>query len=154
MRGQRFALRMNPARADSKEIASQLAAVAGAGLHEFLRCRAASGGGFGPAPGCDRLPGGGQGAGACQPLAPYNPLPRLRQPSLTGNFSPQAVPFSPLPVARHRASPSRCPARGTSVRAAAELPPLQGGDLHRAMQRLRHQTGWPEALGAKKRHAE
>lgn len=105
MRGQRFALRMNPARADSKEIASQLAAVAGAGLHEFLRCRAASGGGFGPAPGCDRLPGGGQGAGACQPLAPYNPLPRLRQPSLTGNFSPQAVPFSPLPVARHRASP-------------------------------------------------
>lgn len=99
-------------------------------------------------------PGEGQGAGACQPLAPYNPLPRLRQPSLTGIISPQLIPFSPLPAARHRASPFRCPARGTSVRAAAELPPLRGGDLRRAMPRLRHQTGWPEALEAEKHHAE
>ena len=45
-----------------------------------------------PGPGCGRLPGEGQGAGACQPLAPYNPLPRLRQPSLTGNSSPQPSP--------------------------------------------------------------
>lgn len=110
--------------------------------------------GFGPAPGRGRLPAGGQGTGACQPLAPYNPLPRLRQPSLTGIISPQLIPFSPLPAARHRASPFRCPARGTSVRAAAELPPRRGGDLRRAMPRLRHQTGWPEALEAEKHHAE
>ena len=107
-----------------------------------------------PGPRAWSPPGGGQGTGACQPLAPCNPLPRLRQPSLTGIISPQLIPFSPLPAARHRASPFRCPARGTSVRAAAELPPLRGGDLRRAMPRLRHQTGWPEALEAEKHHAE
>ena len=90
--------------------------------------------GFGPAPGPGRLPGAGQGAGACQPLAPYNPYPAFGQPLLAGSATLQAHPAS-LADARHWASPFRCPARGTSVRAASELPRLRRGDLLRAMTR-------------------
>ena len=89
-----------------------------------------------------RLRGGRQGIrGLGGPLPPTTPNPALGQSSLTGSVSRQAHPV-PLSAARHMASPSRCPApRGTSVRAASELPRLGRGDLLRAMTRLLHQTG-------------
>ena len=87
-------------------------------------------------PGLVACAAGRQGAGAWQPLAPHTPYPALSPSSVTGIVSLQAYPAS-LADARHWASPFRFPARGTSVRAASELPPLRGGDLLRAMTRLR-----------------
>ena len=97
--------------------------------------------GFGPASGLGRLRGGRQGTGACQPLAPYDPLPRLGTAPRHGLHADDRSPPALLSAARHMASPSRCPAsRGTSVRAASELPRLGRGDLLRAMTRLLHQA--------------
>ena len=101
--------------------------------------------GFGPASGPGRLPARGQGIrGLGDPLPPTTPNPALGQPLLAGSESLQAYPV-PLSAARHRPSPFRCPAGGTSVRAASELPRLRRGDLLRAMTRLRCRAGWRAA---------
>ena len=84
---------------------------------------------------------GGRGQGLAQPLAPYDPVPRVRAAILDAlSAGGEGPPSSSLPRGSGL-SDSRCPAlRGTSVRPASELPPLRGGDLLRALPRLHQQS--------------
>ena len=93
-------------------------------------------------PGVVACAAGGRGQGLAQPLAPYNPVPRVWAAIRDEHPRAQAIPPPPL---CHATAGARTPAvprrRGTSVRPASELPPLRGGDLLRALPRLRQQNG-------------
>ena len=68
------------------------------------------GSGFGPASGSGRLPARGRGQGLAQPLAPYNPVPRVGAALLDGQQDYTGYPpLSSLPRGSGR-SASRCPA--------------------------------------------
>ncbi len=63
-----------------------------------------------PASGFGRLPAGGRGQGLAQPLAPYNPVPRVWAALLDGQHGYAGRPLvSSLPRGSGRSS-SRCPA--------------------------------------------
>ena len=81
---------------------------------------------------------GAGGRGLRRPLPPTTPYPASGQPSLTSVRLRSASPCL-LPAARQRAFglPLSRAERGPSVRPASELPPLRGGDLLRALPRLR-----------------
>ena len=75
---------------------------------------------------------GGRGLPAPGPLQPPTP-PWARHP--WRGSCPFRRTLSPSPTRAIWPSPFRCPARGTSVRAASELPRPRRGDLLRAMTR-------------------
>ncbi len=79
--------------------------------------------------------------GLRSPLPPATPNPALRQPSVTTSKIVQVVPQPPPCRAAAGVRPPAVPRlRGTSVRPASELPPLRGGDILRALPRLRLKT--------------
>ena len=114
-------------------------------------------------PGVVACAASGRGQGLAQPLAPYDPQPRVGAAIPDGQHDYASNALCPLSAARQRAFGlplSRARAgrafplltawanwyavprpRGTSVRPASELPPLRGGDLLRALPRLRQQAG-------------
>ena len=92
-----------------------------------------------PASGRGSLRGWRQGAGACAAPCPLQPrTPRWGSHPWQILCLPGTSPCH-LPVARQRAIvlPLSRAGRGPSVRPASELPPLRGGDLLRALPRLR-----------------
>ena len=93
-------------------------------------------------PGVVACTAGGRGQGLAQPLAPYNPVPRVRAALPDGQHGYAKLSPHLLPAARQRAIGlplSRVHAGRASVRRRS-FRPFRGGDLLRALPRLRRKT--------------
>ena len=93
-------------------------------------------------PGVVACAAGGRGQGLAQPLAPYNPVPRVRAALPDGQHGYAKLSPHLLPAARQRAIGlplSRVHAGRASVRRRS-FRPFRGGDLLRALPRLRRKT--------------
>ena len=99
-------------------------------------------GGCCPALGRGRLPAGGRGQGLAQPLAPYDPQPRVGAATSDGQHGNARRTIGLLSAARQRAFGlplSRARAGRASVRRRS-FRPFRGGDLLRVLPRLRQQA--------------
>ena len=95
-----------------------------------------------PALGRGRLPAGGRGQGLAQPLAPYDPQPRVGAATSDGQHGNARRTIGLLSAARQRAFGlplSRARAGRASVRRRS-FRPFRGGDLLRVLPRLRQQA--------------
>ena len=93
-------------------------------------------------PGVVACAAGGRGQGLAQPLAPYDPVPRVRAALPDGQHGYAKLSPHLLPAARQRAIGlplSRAHAGRASVRRRS-FRPFRGGDLLRALPRLRRKT--------------
>ena len=93
-------------------------------------------------PGVVACTAGGRGQGLAQPLAPYNPVPRVRAALPDGQHGYAKLSPHLLPAARQRTIGlplSRVHAGRASVRRRS-FRPFRGGDLLRALPRLRRKT--------------